>query len=88
MIADLMTTATTTDAATQRADVAVLLVGSFAQHGDHLSLLTDTIVACTIAKAAAAAYDLMLLPPVTISCLQEHTGRPGAAVESTPPRPG
>ncbi|MFI6163479.1 creatininase family protein [Micromonospora haikouensis] len=75
---DLITTATTAKEATRRADVAVLPVGSFEQHGDHLPLLTDTIVACAIAKAAAAAYDLMLLPPVTISCSQEHTGWPGS----------
>jgi creatinine amidohydrolase len=71
---DLITTATTTEEATRAADVAVLPVGSFEQHGDHLPLLTDTIVACAIAQAAATAYDLMLLPPVTISCSQEHTG--------------
>ncbi|MEQ4300376.1 creatininase family protein [Plantactinospora sp. B6F1] len=75
---DLVTTATATDEANRAADVAVLPVGSFEQHGDHLPLLTDTIVACAIAKAAATAYDLMLLPPVTISCSQEHTGWPGS----------
>lgn len=74
---DLITTATTTEEATRAADVAVLPVGSFEQHGDHLPLLTDTIVACAIAQAAATAYDLMLLPPVTISCPQEHTGWAG-----------
>ncbi|OZV77990.1 creatinine amidohydrolase [Micromonospora echinospora] len=75
---DLITTATTTDEASRASDVAVLPVGSFEQHGDHLPLLTDTIAACAIAKAAAARYDLMLLPPVTISCSQEHTGWPGS----------
>ncbi|MGC4857452.1 creatininase family protein [Micromonospora sp. DT4] len=75
---DLITTATTTEEATRAADVAVLPVGSFEQHGDHLPLLTDTIVACAIAKAAATAYDLMLLPPVTISCSQEHAGWTGS----------
>ncbi|MFI9641119.1 creatininase family protein [Micromonospora sp. NPDC051925] len=73
-----MSTATTTDEANRHADVAVLPVGSFEQHGNHLPLLTDTIVACAIAKAAATAYDLMLLPPVTISCSQEHAGWPGS----------
>ncbi|MFK3980573.1 creatininase family protein [Micromonospora sp. NPDC050397] len=75
---DLVTAATTTDEARRAADVAVLPVGSFEQHGDHLPLLTDTIIACAIAKAAATAYDLMLLPPVSISCSQEHAGWPGS----------
>ncbi|ROT34254.1 creatininase family protein [Micromonospora sp. HM5-17] len=75
---DLVTTATTTEEASRAADVAVLPVGSFEQHGDHLPLLTDTIVACAIAKAVATTYDLMLLPPVTISCSQEHAGWPGS----------
>ncbi|MFI7025747.1 creatininase family protein [Micromonospora sp. NPDC049900] len=70
--------ATTMDEANRAADVAVLPVGSFEQHGDHLPLMTDTIVACAIAQAAATAYELLLLPPVTISCSQEHTGWPGS----------
>ncbi|NGM15013.1 creatininase family protein [Verrucosispora sioxanthis] len=75
---DLISTATTTDEATRAANVAVLPVGSFEQHGDHLPLITDTIVACAVAKAVATEYDLLLLPPVTISCSQEHTGWPGS----------
>lgn len=75
---DLITTTTTTEEANRAADVAVLPVGSFEQHGDHLPLSTDTIVACAIAKDAATTYDLMLLPPVTLSCSQEHTGWPGS----------
>ncbi|MFY1696895.1 MULTISPECIES: creatininase family protein [unclassified Solwaraspora] len=74
---NLISTATTTDEAHRAAAVAVLPVGSFEQHGTHLPLTTDTIVASAIAKAAATAYDLLLLPPVTISCSQEHTGWPG-----------
>ncbi|MGW0504794.1 creatininase family protein [Micromonospora sp. NPDC003241] len=74
----LISGATTTDEANRAADVAVLPVGSFEQHGDHLPLMTDTIVACAIAQAAATAYELLLLPPVTISCSQEHSGWPGS----------
>ncbi|MEV6347453.1 creatininase family protein [Actinoplanes sp. NPDC051851] len=59
------------------ARVAVLPIGSFEQHGDHLPLATDTLVACAIAGRVAAAYDLLLLPPVTISCSHEHAGWPG-----------
>jgi len=52
--------------------VAVLPVGSFEQHGRHLPLATDTIVACAIAEAVAQRYDLFLLPPITIACSHEH----------------
>ena len=57
--------------------VAVLSVGSFEQHGDFLPLITDTAIACLIAERLSAAYDLFLLPPVTLSCSQEHEGLPG-----------
>lgn len=69
---DLITTATSSDESERAASVAVLPVGSFEQHGAHLPLVTDTVVACAIAKAVAERYDLFLLPPVTISCSHEH----------------
>jgi creatinine amidohydrolase len=68
----LITTATSTDEANRGATVAMLPVGSFEQHGDHLPLTTDTIVACVIANQLATTYNLLLLPPVTISCSHEH----------------
>lgn len=73
----LLPTATTQDERERRARIAVLPVGSFEQHGDHLPLITDTVVACVIAREIAAAYDLLLLPPVTISCSHEHAAWPG-----------
>ncbi|GAB7007361.1 hypothetical protein JCM18899A_48360 [Nocardioides sp. AN3] len=60
------------------ATVAVLPVGSFEQHGRHLPLGTDTLVACAIANAIAERYDVLPLPlplplpPITISCSNEH----------------
>ncbi|MGH3547292.1 MAG: creatininase family protein, partial [Pseudonocardiaceae bacterium] len=59
------------------ATVAMLPVGSFEQHGDHLPLTTDTIVACVIANRLATTYTALLLPPVTISCSHEHEGFEG-----------
>src|SRR5213076_1611453 len=73
----LLPTATSEDEKRRAAPVAVLPVGSFEQHGPSLPLTTDTIVACAIAERIAAAYDLFLLPPITISCSQEHNGWPG-----------
>jgi creatinine amidohydrolase len=80
---DLITTATARDEQDRRArgaPVAVLPVGAFEQHGDFLPLITDTVVACVIAERISAAYDLFLLPPVTLSCSHEHEGLPAGAV--------
>jgi creatinine amidohydrolase len=71
-VTDLLTTATSRDEANRGAQVAVLPIGSFEQHGDHLPLITDTIVACVIAREIAETYDLFLLPPITVSCSHEH----------------
>jgi creatinine amidohydrolase len=68
----LVTTATSTDEAQRGATVAMLPVGSFEQHGDHLPLTTDTLIACIIANQLAATYNALLLPPVTMSCSHEH----------------
>ncbi|MFD7161112.1 creatininase family protein [Kribbella sp. NPDC059898] len=77
MFVHLLTTATSTDEDARKAAIAVLPVGSFEQHGDHLPLITDTVVACLIAQGIAETYDLRLLPPVTISCSHEHEGFAG-----------
>lgn len=73
----LITAATSTDEARRGATVAMLPVGSFEQHGDYLPLATDTIIACVIADQLAAAYNALLLPPVTLSCSHEHEGFEG-----------
>ncbi|GLY48744.1 creatininase family protein [Lentzea sp. NBRC 102530] len=58
--------------------VAVLPVGSTEQHGPHLPLATDSVIAWTIASAIAERYDeVRLLPPIQFSCSQEHAGWPG-----------
>ncbi|MGL5867185.1 MAG: creatininase family protein [Dermatophilaceae bacterium] len=74
---DFVTAATSVEEGRRSASVAVLPVGSFEQHGSHLPLATDTIIAGLIASRVADAYDLFLLPPVTISCSHEHAGFPG-----------
>jgi creatinine amidohydrolase len=59
------------------AQVAVLPVGSFEQHGPYLPLATDTLVACAVAREIAEAYPVHLLPPVTMACSHEHAAWPG-----------
>ncbi|AWI28257.1 creatininase family protein [Streptomyces tirandamycinicus] len=68
---------TTGDAGVRRADVAILPIGSFEQHGPYLPLATDTLIACAIAREVAAAYPVHRLPPLTFSCSHEHSAWPG-----------
>ncbi len=68
----VLPTTTTTDERDRHADVALLPIGSFEQHGPYLPLATDTVVACAVADAIAAAHPVLRLPPVTISCSHEH----------------
>lgn len=74
---ELLPTATASDEARRAAQVAILPVGSFEQHGDHLPLTTDTVIACLIAAQLAERYGLFLLPPVTIACSHEHAAFAG-----------
>ncbi|MEE4541636.1 creatininase family protein [Streptomyces sp. V4-01] len=74
---DLITQATSGDEHRRGKAVAVLPVGSFEQHGEHLPLITDTAIACLLARRIAEDHDLFLLPPVTISCSHEHAPMAG-----------
>jgi creatinine amidohydrolase len=74
---DLLPVDTTLDERDRAATVALLPIGSFEQHGAHLPLTTDTVVAATLAHEIAAAYPVRRLPPVTISCSHEHAAWPG-----------
>lgn len=77
-VPDLLPLDTTTeDVRAGQAAVAVLPIGSFEQHGPFLPLMTDTLIACAIAREVAAAYPVHRLPPVTISCSHEHAAWPG-----------
>lgn len=74
-----MTWITSATATESRASsgVAVLPIGSFEQHGDHLPLATDTMIASAVAQRVADAHGLLLLPPITIACSHEHSAWPG-----------
>src|SRR4051812_36463687 len=74
---ELFPPATTADEARRGAGVAVRRGGGFDQRGPSLPLATDAVIAATIATAVAAAYPVLHLPPVTISCSQEHSAWAG-----------
>jgi creatinine amidohydrolase len=68
----LLPMTTTSEESARHTTVALLPVGSYEQHGPYLPLVTDTVVACTLAQEIANAHPVRLLPPVTISCSHEH----------------
>lgn len=68
----LLPTETTTEVSARAADVAVLPIGSFEQHGPCLPMVTDTVVACALSRRIAAAHQVLSLPPITVSCSHEH----------------
>ncbi|MFH9071503.1 creatininase family protein [Streptomyces alboflavus] len=74
---NLLPTITTVDVQEQAPRVAVLPIGSYEQHGGHLPLITDTAIACVIARGLAAAYPVLALPPISIACSHEHGTWPG-----------
>jgi creatinine amidohydrolase len=63
------------------AAIAVLPIGSAEQHGPHLPLSTDFVVADALARDAVATFgdehELFLLPSMGISKSNEHAWSPG-----------
>ena len=70
-------TQTSEDARLANHSVALLPIGAFEQHGSHLPLATDTIIASIIAGAIAEEYGHFLLPPISITCSHEHAAFAG-----------
>lgn len=58
--------------------ILVVPVGSCEQHGPHLPLHTDTVIAAELGRDLAARRDdCVLAPAITISASGEHQGFPG-----------
>ena len=58
--------------------IVVVPVGSCEQHGPHLPLDTDTIVATALARdLVERRTDCVLAPPLTVTASGEHRGFPG-----------
>jgi creatinine amidohydrolase len=60
-----------------RANLAVLPLGSFEQHGPYLPLGTDTLIAVAIATSISAHHNIFQLPPLTFGCSHEHAAFAG-----------
>jgi mycofactocin system creatininase family protein len=60
------------------APLLVVPLGSVEQHGHHLPLATDTVVACAVAEGAAGELDgALLAPALAYGASGEHEGFPG-----------
>ena len=57
--------------------VAILPIGSTEQHGFHLPLGTDSMVAITLAEAAAKQSGVVVVPPVWFGWSPHHMVLPG-----------
>lgn len=76
MSRDIIPDLTTTDPGATNM-IAVLPVGAFEQHGPHLPLGTDTLIACAIATAISRYHSVFPLPPVAFGCSHEHAAYAG-----------
>ncbi len=68
---------TTAEIAASGVDTAVLPIGSIEQHGSHLPLGTDHLIASAVAEKIAQEIGAYLLPCLPISNCYEHTGTRG-----------
>jgi creatinine amidohydrolase len=72
MMAVMLPTTTSSDIAADPSDTAVLPLGSFEQHGRHLPLSTDALIATAIAERIAEDHGLFRLPVMPLGCSHEH----------------
>lgn len=64
--------------ARSRPTLALLPVGSFEQHGPHLPLWTDALIASSVAVGVAERMDAVVLPTIAYGTSAEHRGLPGS----------
>ncbi len=57
-----------------RSGICILPVGSCEQHGSHLPVQTDSLLADHFSRCLARECDAALLPPLTLACSLEHSG--------------
>ena len=68
-----------TSAETAGAELVLVPLGSLEQHGPHLPLDTDTVIATAVAHEAAVALDAWVAPPLAFGSSGEHQSFPGTA---------
>jgi len=59
-------------------DTALLPIGSTEQHGPHLPVATDYIIAQVLGESVAEKLGAFLLPVIPISTCREHMGKKGS----------
>ena len=59
-------------------DTVILPIGSIGQHGAHLPIHTDMLIANELGKRVARELDCDLLPALPISTCKEHKGKKGS----------
>jgi mycofactocin precursor peptide peptidase len=72
-----------TSAETAGAELVLVPVGSIEQHGPHLPLDTDTVIATAVAHQVAAALDAWVAPAVAYGSSGEHQSFSGTASVGT-----
>jgi creatinine amidohydrolase len=62
-----------------RSSICVLPIGAVEQHGPHLPVATDTIIAEAICDSldSQCGHELLLLPPMCVTCSRHHMTFPG-----------
>lgn len=70
---------TSAEVAALDSPVLLVPVGSFEQHGPHLPLDTDTLIAVSLTRVAQERlpFDTMIGPPITVTASGEHQGFAG-----------
>ena len=71
-------TNTADELASAGCEIAILPIGALEQHGPHLPMCTDYMVAKSVAEAVAEKLNAYLLPTLPISTSYEHKGKKGS----------
>lgn len=74
----LDSTSTIYEIVSENPDLAILPLGSTEQHGPHLPLCTDTVIAGEISREIARRTGAYLLPTIPITTCYEHKGKKGS----------